>query len=181
MKWVLIVAAVVVGLIALLALIGALSPRRHQACGSARLRQAPEAVWAAITAFADAPSWRTELKSVELLPDRGGKTCYREISSMGPLTLVVESAEPPRRLVTRIDDPELPFGGSWTFRLEPDGGGTRLTITENGEVRNIFFRALSRTVFRPDATLKGYLRALGRKFGETIEPEAGTPDPDPFG
>ena len=181
MKWLLIVAAVVAGLVALLAILGTLAPRKHVACGSVRLRQTPQAVWDTITAFADAPGWRKELKSVELLPDRDGKTCFREISGMGPLTLVVEAREPPRRLVTRIDDPDLPFGGSWTWRLEPEAGGTRLTITENGEVRNVFFRALSRTVFRPDATLKASLRALAAKFGESAEPEDGRPDPDPLG
>ena len=72
----------------------------------------------------------------------------------------VSGEEPPRRLVTRIADEDLPFGGTWTYRLEPDGGGTRVTITEDGEVYNPVFRFVSRFVMGHDATLRTYLDDL---------------------
>ena len=68
----------------------------------------------------------------------------------------------------RIADDTLPFGGTWTYELAPEGAGTRLTITEDGVVRNVVFRFLSRWVFSHTATLEKYLRALGRKFGEEV-------------
>ena len=73
-------------------------------------------------------------------------------------TIVVES-RPPERMVTRIADGQ-PFGGTWTFEVRPEGAGSRLTITERGEVYNPIFRALSRYAFGHTATLDGFFAAL---------------------
>ena len=54
----------------------------------------------------------------------------------------------------RIADPELPFGGTWTYELKPEGTGTRLVITERGEVYNPIFRFMSRFVFSRTATME---------------------------
>ena len=83
---------------------------------------------------------------------------------------VVESA-PPRRLVTRIADQNLPYGGSWTYDLTPDGSGTHLTITEHGEVYNPIFRFVSRFIMGHTSMMDGVLRALGTRHGETVVPE----------
>jgi hypothetical protein len=87
------------------------------------------------------------------------------------MILQVLEFEPPRRLVTRIANTDLPFGGQWTYELTPDGGGTRVRITEDGEIHNPAFRYMSR-VFGQWATVEAYLRALGTKMGEraTIDP-----------
>ena len=63
-------------------------------------------------------------------------------------------------LVTRIADTGLAFGGSWTFALQPAASGTRLSITENGEVYNPLFRVMSRFVFGHTATIDRYLGDL---------------------
>ncbi len=62
--------------------------------------------------------------------------------------------------MTRIADPDLPFGGTWTFELAPEAGGTRLTITERGEIRNPIFRTMSRFVFGYGATMETFLAEL---------------------
>jgi hypothetical protein len=67
-------------------------------------------------------------------------------------------------MVTRIADKTLTFGGAWTYELSPQGGGTRLVITEHGEVYNPLFRFMSRFVFGHTATLDRYLADLGRVF-----------------
>ena len=64
------------------------------------------------------------------------------------------------RKVTRVADPELPYGGTWTFELEPEGSGTRLTITERGQIHNPIFRVIARFVFGYAATIEGYLDEL---------------------
>ena len=69
--------------------------------------------------------------------------------------------------MTRIADPNLPFGGTWTYELTPQAdGSTMLRITENGEIRNIFFRFVSRFLMGYTKTMEDYLNALGQKFGE---------------
>jgi hypothetical protein len=62
--------------------------------------------------------------------------------------------------VARIADTDLPFGGTWTYELKPEGAGTRVTITERGEVYNPIFRFMSRFVLSQTATMEKYLAAL---------------------
>ena len=49
------------------------------------------------------------------LPPTDGKTTWREHSSNGAILMVADRAEPPTRLVTRIADDKLPFGGTWDY------------------------------------------------------------------
>lgn len=99
---------------------------------------------------------------------REGLTSYREVGGDGGILFVVEEAVPPQRLVTRIADPSLPFGGTWTYALSPAGTGTVLRITEDGEVYNIIFRAMAKYVFGHEATIDGYLRDLGKHLGQDV-------------
>jgi hypothetical protein len=82
-------------------------------------------------------------------------------------------ADPPRRLVARIADPSLPYGGSWTYVVAPERDGSRVTITEDGVVRNPIFRFVSRFVLGHHATQDAFLRALGRRFGQEATPVRG--------
>ena len=41
-----------------------------------------------------------------------------------------------------------------------------LRITENGEIRNVFFRFAARFFIGYTKTMEDYLNALGEKFGE---------------
>jgi len=170
MKWLLIVLAAVVAVVALVALVGALLPRGHRASRTAVYRQPPNAVWQAVTDWRAFPSWRQEIQSVRELPE--GRPGWIEVSAQGELPLAVERQEEPALLVMRIADESLPFGGTWTWRLEPVGAGTRVTITEDGEVGNAIFRFLSRFVFGHTRTLETYLRNLGHRFGEEVVPAA---------
>jgi uncharacterized protein YndB with AHSA1/START domain len=180
MKWYWIVALVLLGLGLLVVLAGACLPVKHQCACRILLRQPAAAVFAAITDISQFTRWRPDLKAVEPLPDQDGRRCWREASGFGPIDLRVEERIPDRRLVTRIVTKGSPFGGTWTFRMEPRGADTELTITENGEVYNVVFRALSRFVFGHSATLTTYLKALAAKFGEVATVEPGTPDPEPL-
>jgi hypothetical protein len=79
-------------------------------------------------------------------------------------TETIESA-PPRRLVRRIVG-ETSFGGTWTSELDAEpGGGTRLVITENGEIYNAFFRFVSRYIVGHHRTIDSFVTALRRHLG----------------
>jgi len=88
------------------------------------------------------------------------------------ITYAIDVDERASRRFTRIADDKLPFGGRWIFELAPDGAGTRLTITEDGFVKNPVFRLLSRRVFSHTATLERFFLDLGGHLGVavTIEP-----------
>jgi hypothetical protein len=78
---------------------------------------------------------------------------------------------PSVRLALRIDDPGLPFSGSWTYSIQPDRDGSLLTVVERGAIKNTLFRSLARFVFGYHSMLDGYLRALGTRLGEETTPE----------
>jgi hypothetical protein len=172
MMWLAVGGAVIALLlgVAIATAIGRRLPLDHLTASRAHYSQSPEKIWSAITNLLDAPNWRSGLRQVERLADRDGKQVWVEVGRSGRMPLVFEVSEPPRRLVTRIEGDELPFGGSWTFAIEPDGQGSTLTITEDGHIYRPFFRFMARYVFGYDGTLKRYLRDLGKKFGEKVQP-----------
>lgn len=169
MKWVLMILGVLVILVVAMWGIGASLPKGHTASRKARFAQSPEAIWAAITDVDAFPTWRKDVKRVKRLPEENAKPGWVETMDMGEIPLRVEESMPPRKLVTRIADPNLPFGGTWTFEIEPVQGGATVRITETGEVRPALFRFMARYVFGHTATMEAYLKFLGEKFGEKVE------------
>lgn len=162
---------VLASLLVLITVIGALLPRDHVATRTGRYHQPPDVIWKAITDVDAMPSWREGLKSVQHLPDSNGLPAYLEITSDGKIPFETVEMTPPQKLVMRIADPKLPFGGTWTFEITPTADGATLRITENGYVSNPFFRFMSRFVFSQTSTMETYLKSLAKKFGE--EPRIG--------
>jgi len=161
MKVILIIAVIVVAaLIALVVLIGALLPRHHTASRSIAFRHRPEDVYAVIRDFESASRWRASVTRSELLSPVDGRIRLREHGRHGAVTYEVVDDNPGRRLVTRIVDQNLGYSGSWTYDLSPESGGSRLSITENGEVSNVVFRFMSRFVFGHTKTIDEYVRDL---------------------
>lgn len=171
MRWVLGIVGFLMLVVLLVVAIGYALPRSHVASVSAQYAAPPDTLWATLTDVAAFPRWRNDLVRVELLPDENGQRGWREHGKNDVITYRVVASDPPRRLVTRIADETLPFGGTWMYELAPAGGGTRLTITERGEVYNPIFRFVSRFVLGYTGTMTTMLRALGAKHGETITPE----------
>lgn len=162
--------AILLAVVTIVLVAGALLPVGHVATVRARLDAAPTDVWATMTDFHRTAGWRSGIERVERLPDADGHAVWRETGRFGPMTFEVAESEPGRRLVLRIADPELPFGGSWTYRLAPADGGTVLTITEDGQVHNPLFRFMSRFVFGHHRTMETYVADLARRLEEP-EPE----------
>lgn len=164
MKWVLIAGGVIVVIVVAALIVGWLLPEKHTATREATLLASPEAVWALITDVNAFPSWRTDVKSVERLPDRAGRPVWIEQGSGGKVTFTVDESRPPRRLVVRIADRDLPFGGTWTYDIAPAAGGASLTITENGAIYNPLFRVMARFVFGYESTMAAYLAAAQKRL-----------------
>lgn len=170
MKWVWIALGVLAALAACVYVVGLFVAREHEASVRVRLRRTPEAIFDAIADIDGVASWRAGTHAHPIDPI-DGKPAFVEESKHGTVRFVVEVSERPRRRVVRIADGDLPYGGTWTFAIEHDGDGARITITEAGFVKPAVFRALARFVFGYHATLEDYLRALGKKFGEDVTPE----------
>jgi hypothetical protein len=130
-------------------------PVAHVAERSVEILAPPERVWGVLTDVSAFPSWRPDVARVERLPD----ATWREHGKHGAITYRVTAAEPPSRLVVRIVDETLPYGGEWEYRLAPG----RITIIERGEIYNLFFRVMARFVFGYTRTIEAYLWALKRR------------------
>ncbi len=162
MKWLLFVALALAGILVLIIVIGALLPKKHTVYRTVSLRQPAEAIW---TLISGPPTWRADVHSYEELPAHEGHRMWRETDKHNQ-TITYEAIEStaPRRLVVRIADPTLPFGGTWTYDITPAGQSCSLTITEDGEVYNPLFRFVSRFIMGQTATLDAYIKALNAKL-----------------
>ncbi len=94
----------------------------------------------------------------------------------GTIPYEVVERRPGERLVTQIADDDLPFGGTWSFELADAPGGTRVRITEDGEVYNRFFRFMSRYVLGHTAGVERYLADLSARFGAAQSPGRQVPE-----
>jgi hypothetical protein len=164
-----LVALAIVGVgVGVVVLVGRALPVDHEATCAVRLNQTAQAVWGVITGINELPTWRPGLKKVELLPSDDGTVRWREFDRHGNIAYEITEADPPKRLITRITDTGLPFGGTWTWTLEPQADGTTsVSVTENGQVYNILFRVISRFVIGHTATMRKNLTALAAHFGES--------------
>lgn len=158
----LIAGGALVALVVAVVAIGACLPRHHVATRSQRYAAPPDVVWARIATPLEGAAWRSGLTAVAAAPAIHGHTSWTETSRQGSIRYVEDEAVPFERRVVRIADDTLPFGGRWIFVLQPEGGGTRLTITEEGEVKNPLFRFVSAVVIGHTATIDTYLRDLAR-------------------
>ncbi len=159
---------ITVGSVALLvvvtALVGMTLPKDHRASRTVSLSADPPAVFAVVSDFLAYPQWRSDVKSVVVDRPVGVGALIHEDGANGPIPYRVEVFEPPDRLVLRIADPSLPFGGTWTYELKNAGAGTDLTLTEDGEVHNPIFRVMQKIFFSPYETIDTYLEDLQKRL-----------------
>jgi hypothetical protein len=166
MKWIWIAGGSLLLLVAIVAIVGVMLPQSHHATRRARFRQPPERIYILLSG---PPDWRTGVKASGALPD--GKW-WEQDSHGQKITFELVEDRPPTRRVVRIADKALPFGGTWTFEIAPEGGGSAVRITEDGEIYNVIFRFVARFFMGYSSSIEGYLNDLGRKFGESIQIEA---------
>ena len=157
-KLALLAVAVLVVIILVVVIVGLSLPVGHTASRQATLQAGPAQVFAVLADVERYPAWRSDVKSVEVLSRAPLR--WIEHGSNGTITFEQIESDAPHRIVGKIADARLPFGGTWTYELAPSGGGTTLTITERGEVYNPVFRFMSRFVFGHTATIDRFIADL---------------------
>ena len=171
MKLVLIGIGALIGLVALMAIVGSFVPRDHRATSTITLRQPPDSIWRAIRDLGAIGTWWPDWKESVRLPDKDGHEAWRQKVGGFDMPIVVLESEAPRRLVTQIDaGAGASFGGTWTYELIPDGGATRVSITEAGWISNPIFRFMSRFLMGYHGSLDAYLKALSKHYSENVTP-----------
>ncbi len=169
LKWVLIAVGVIAGLFLAMTIAGSLMPANHVVSVTTTLHQPVSAIWEAVSNYENLPSWRSDLTEVKRLPDQNGHEVWLEIGEFGEQPLEVMESIPNQRLVMKIADENLPYGGTWTLEFSAVPGGTALKITEDGFVEPPLMRFMARKLMGEDFTIKSYLIDLGKKFGEELQ------------
>jgi hypothetical protein len=141
MKWALLTVLSLVAIAGAIACVGYFLPVAHEASRSAEFTKPAEEVFA-------------------LIADPNGYKGWWDGADVK--TEVVERV-PPSKLVTKIVG-ETQFGGTWTFDIVPTPKGSRMTITERGEIYNVVFRALAKFVFGYTSTMDSCLQAAQKKL-----------------
>lgn len=167
MKWLTIAVAMIVIAAALILAIGLLLPKDHVARAEAVVADPPDRVAALIRDVEGQPRWRTGVDRIHVLNRSANRLRYVEHSKQGAIRFDFIEEVPGRRFRSVIDDPDLPFGGSWSIDLAPHGAGTLVSIEERGSVSNPIFRFFSVLVFGHHATMNAWLADLQRAAAKT--------------
>jgi hypothetical protein len=141
MRWLIYLAVTLTVLIGVAALIGYFLPVKHDVSRSAEFNRSPHEVYALIS----------DLQS------------YREWWPENATNVAIIENTPPVRFTTKIIG-ETAFGGTWTIDVVPTANGSRMTVTERGEIHNVIFRTLSKFVFGYTSTMESFLRAAQRQL-----------------
>ena len=91
--------------------------------------------------LAGPPDWRTGSEELWELPEKDGRRqWWEEDTHRQRVAYEIVETKPPGRLVMRIAQPGLPFGGGWTFEIAAlPGGGSEVRISEDGDIATSFF------------------------------------------
>jgi uncharacterized protein YndB with AHSA1/START domain len=160
MRWVLWILAALAIAAVVVVIVGYSLPKAHSVSRTTTLPLPPDAVYALLLDVDQYRTWRPGVKSLQRAADHEGRPAWTEEAGGMKIPLRFEKLERPSLLVSRIADPSLPFGGTWTYRIAPAAAGSAVTITEDGEVYNPFFRFMSRFVFGHTATLDEFVQNL---------------------
>jgi len=171
LKWILIGAGCLVGLVIVLFLIGLGRPRGHVAKVRARFMASAQKIFATLSDLERWPEWNAEMRAMMRQPDRDGHAVWLSKGKWGDMPMEIRRLEPPRLLETFVRDPGGTFQGTWTYEVEADETGCRVMITERGDVNSAFFRAMM--LFHDNhATARRFLESLARRLGEEVSPES---------
>jgi uncharacterized protein YndB with AHSA1/START domain len=164
----LIIICLIILIVLVVLVIGLLQPTKHSVTRSIHLKQSPESVFALLNDPAKLPTWSSGIAKVVTLPNRDGKPVARLTMKWGGMEMLATELEntPPHRLVTAMRKEGGPTFGTWTYDIRAEGDGCRISITEDGELKNPLYRVMAR-VRGLDATVTRTLSDLATKFGET--------------
>jgi uncharacterized protein YndB with AHSA1/START domain len=135
----------------LVSVAGTFLPVEHQIRLLGSLDRPPEAVYRVLTDLDALPLWRSDLTTIERLPDAAGRIIWREGTTSGEQVVELSESRPPHRLVIRRLVRGQAMLPERTFDLEPTARGTLVRLTERTAVRSPLRRVLIRVSGSRDA------------------------------
>ncbi|MFM9841068.1 MAG: hypothetical protein ACKVOQ_22560 [Cyclobacteriaceae bacterium] len=162
MKWIFISLGILIVLIAIVYLIGLLMNVKHEATIQCEFKKiGMDEILLVITDYKEYTSWRSGIKELTIdsvnhwteKNSHGDKVSYR-----------LEMGDEKGKLITRILNKDLAYGGFWEFTITSIDDGCSIKIVENGEVYNPLFRFMAKYIFGHETTLKNYVNDLEIKL-----------------
>lgn len=160
---------ILLALAALIILIGVIAyadgsclPVNHSSSVTGIVNAPPVKVYAIITDVAAGPTWRPEIKSVQLLPTEAGHDHWTEDMGHGQtMTFLATTSSPTHREVL-LDVPGAAYGGTWIYDLAPGPTPTQTTlkITENGFINPPLYRFIMHHLIGMTHNLDTYMKHI---------------------
>ncbi len=148
--------------VSILYLCGRFLPEDHRATISFVVAKPRPVVWAALTDYAAMPRWWPAVKSVRIEKGQNGETLTWNTDAHGrEVAFRTKEEIVPEKLVREIVGADLPFGGTWTYLLSEENGGTKVTLIEDGIIRPPLLRAFARYFYGLDRTMKDFADHFG--------------------
>jgi len=165
-KWGLYLVGGLLGLLVIIGVVGLFLPSHFSASASVDIHKSPQAVWDVLGNPERTKDWAgAEIQSVEFLQKTAPRR-YKFTGTAGSAVYEEIVAEPARRLKTRVVESTMGMGGTWDVRIEPVGGGSRVSVAMQMDLANPWFRVLG-SFIDPDEQerktlllLKNYVEAL---------------------
>jgi hypothetical protein len=152
--------------VVVMTMVGAGLPQHHVLTRRKSFAAPPDRVWSALLSIRQLPVDRSDLRAVDQGTATAPPSTIEVVGS--PVKLTFDTFRPPRLLVVRTAEPDVAWGGTWTFEIEIEAAQiTKITVTEEAEVRGRLLRFAVRTFGLDDALIEGVFRAVKRKLVET--------------
>lgn len=147
--------------------VGSRLPVNHVTTVTGIIPTSPEKTFALITNIASAPTWRHDVKAVNILPQDQGRNHWIEDLGHGTTMNFLATRTDPvitsgpdtghARRDVLLSDPA--FGGTWTYELSPGSSPdqTNLRITETGYINPPLYRFAMAHIFGPTKNLDRYM------------------------
>ena len=149
---------------------GASLPVNHSVSVEGTVPAPPARVFAIITDVANGPSWRKEVKSVQVLPPESGPNGPQDhwIENLGHgvkmnfLALRTEPINAAGNALRVVDLKDPQYGGSWTYTITPSDtpAQTHLHITEDGYINPPIYRFIMVHIFGMTKNLDQYMKDI---------------------
>jgi Polyketide cyclase / dehydrase and lipid transport len=164
------------GLLLVVFILGSFLPRSHLSAASIKIGEPSRNVWRTLIDFPGWVSWSPGTRDMVRAKSADGREMWIVVTRTGKFPMEIMERRSPGYLVTRVSDPNLSHGETWTWVITPQGQYTTLTLTEKGEIYNPLQRFMTRYVWGYHSRQMDYLSALADYFHDDAEPViVGTP------
>ena len=170
LKWSLLGAGALVGLLALLYVVGRMIPGEHTTVRVAEFSAPQDSVLHTLADWENTPKWLKEVTTVRRLPDHDGHLTYEESGPEGACVLELLDTLPHGHVVTRFTVEGF-MEGTWTFDITPTSPKScTVKLSDRTTAHSAFFKLVGRVM--GGSELEDYLRELGKRHGLTVRPRA---------